>query len=111
MTHSLGAALDELAAVIAARADERDAGASYTARLISQGVARCAQKFGEEAVETVLAAAAGDKTQLTAEASDSLDHHLVLLRASGVAPEDVAGELDRRAGVSGLDEKAARQQE
>jgi phosphoribosyl-ATP pyrophosphohydrolase len=108
MTQSLGAALDELAAVIGARAEAGDASASYTARLLSEGVSRCAQKFGEEAVETVLAAAAGDKVQLAAEAGDALYHLLVLLRACGVAPEDVGRELRRRAGVSGLDEKGAR---
>jgi phosphoribosyl-ATP pyrophosphohydrolase len=105
---TLGKALDDLAAVIAARAQAGDASSSYTAKLLSEGVERCARKFGEEAIETVLAAATEDKAHLAAEAADVLYHLLVLIRAGGVAPEDVAAELEKRSGVSGLDEKASR---
>ena len=108
MSRSLGSALDELAQVIAARAAAGDAASSYTAQLLGQGVERCAQKFGEEAIETILAAVGGDRQHLAAEAGDVLFHLLVLLTAGGVSGEAVAAELDRRAGRSGLDEKAAR---
>jgi phosphoribosyl-ATP pyrophosphohydrolase len=105
---SLGEALNTLAATIAARAAAGDADASYTAKLLHDGVARCAKKFGEEAVEVALASVSGDKAALTAEAADALYHLLVLLQAAGVSGEDVAAELARRTGVSGLAEKAQR---
>lgn len=81
---------------------------SYTAKLISQGVEKCAKKLGEEAVEAALAAVAGDKAHLTAEAADVLYHLLVLLEAKGVALADVMKELERRQGTSGIAEKASR---
>jgi len=105
---TLGQALDALAVTIAARASGGDAATSYTAKLLAEGVSRCAKKFGEEAVETVIAAAANDKPALTAEAADALYHLLVLLQAAGVSGDAVAAELARRVGVSGLDEKAQR---
>lgn len=104
---SLGAAIDRLAGTIATRRTSPPE-TSYTAKLLSDGVERCAQKFGEEAVETVIAAAAGDAKSLTAEAADALYHLLVLLEASGVSTSEVGEELSRRAGTSGLDEKASR---
>lgn len=104
---SLGSELDRLAGVIAARKGA-DAAASYTASLLAAGVPRCARKFGEEAVEAVVAAASGDNGALAGEAADALYHLLVLLAAADVAPADVAAALARRAGVSGHDEKAAR---
>lgn len=81
---------------------------SYTAKLISKGVAKCAKKFGEEAVELALASVSNDKVETTKEAADVLYHFLVLLKAAGVAPEAVMAELQRREGTGGLVEKAAR---
>jgi phosphoribosyl-ATP pyrophosphohydrolase len=101
-------ALDRLFTTIAARKAEGDTTASYTAKLISQGVEKCAKKFGEEAVETALAAVSGDKKHLTAESADALYHLLVLWAAAGIKPEDVYAELEARERQSGLAEKAAR---
>jgi phosphoribosyl-ATP pyrophosphohydrolase len=81
---------------------------SYTAKLISKGVAKCAKKFGEEAVELVLASVSNDKLETTKEAADVLYHFLVLLKAVGVSPDDVMAELKRREGTGGLVEKASR---
>ena len=104
---SLGAVLDRLAATIEARG-LASADASYTAKLISKGAPYCARKFGEEAVELIVAATGGDAPETTAEAADVIYHLLVLLKASGIEPQTVAAELTRREGVSGLDEKANR---
>ena len=101
-------ALDSLFAIIAERRAAGDADRSYTARLLSQGVEKCAKKFGEEAVETVLAAVSGDKTHLAAESADALYHLLVLWSAAGITPEDVYAALKAREGQSGLAEKASR---
>ncbi|MBO6813769.1 MAG: phosphoribosyl-ATP diphosphatase [Rhizobiaceae bacterium] len=81
---------------------------SYTSTLLTDGTAKCAQKVGEEAVETVIAAVAGDKTGLRNEAADLLYHLLVLLKSEGVLLEDVMSELSRRTRQSGLQEKADR---
>ena len=105
---SLGQQLDALAQTIAERAAAGDAAASYTAKLISEGVETCAKKFGEEAVEAALAGVSGDKAHLAAEAADVIYHLLVLLQAGGVAPDAVGAELHRRTGTSGHDEKASR---
>ena len=99
--------LDALFATIAARKGA-DADASYTAGLLKDGVARCAKKFGEEAVEAVIAAVAKDREALTAESADVLYHLLVLWAASGIAPDDVYAALKAREGQSGLAEKASR---
>ena len=99
--------LNRLAATIAARKGA-DAGSSYTASLFAKGLPKIAQKLGEEATETVIAAMQRDPKAVTGEAADLLFHLLVLLDASGVPLADVLGELDRREGVSGLDEKASR---
>jgi phosphoribosyl-ATP pyrophosphohydrolase len=99
--------LNRLAATIAARRGA-DADSSYTASLFARGIPKIAQKLGEEAVETVIAALSGDPKAVTGEAADLLFHLLVLLDASDVPLADVLAELDRREGVSGLDEKAAR---
>jgi phosphoribosyl-ATP pyrophosphohydrolase len=101
-------ALDRLFATIAARRAAGDADQSYTARLLSQGVEKCAKKFGEEAVETVLAAVSGDKSHLAAESADALYHLLVLWAAAGITPDDVYAALKAREGQSGLAEKASR---
>jgi len=81
---------------------------SYTASLLKEGPAKCAKKFGEEAVEVVLAAVAKDKKSLTEESADVLYHLLVVWAACGVAPEDIYAALARREKQSGLAEKAAR---
>lgn len=100
--------LDRLFATIAARKVAGDEAASYTAKLISQGVEKCAKKFGEEAVETALAAMTGDKTHLAAESADVLYHLLVLWAAAGITPDDVYAQLEAREHQSGLAEKASR---
>ena len=100
-------ALDRLFATIVARKNA-DANTSYTAKLLQAGAERCAKKFGEEAVETVLAAASGDKQALTAESADALYHLLVLWAACGITPGDVYAALAAREGQSGLEEKASR---
>ena len=99
----LAALADEIAAKKSASPET-----SYTAKLISKGVEKCAAKLGEEAVETALAAVLKDKAHVTAEAADLLYHLLVLLEASGVPLADVMAELARRQGVSGIAEKASR---
>lgn len=100
--------LDRLFATIAARKAAGDAATSYTAKLISQGVEKCAKKFGEEAVETALAAVTGDKVHLAAESADVLYHLLVLWAAAGITPDDVYAQLEAREHQSGLAEKASR---
>lgn len=99
--------LERLAADVAAKATASP-DTSYTAKLVSKGVGKCAKKFGEEAVELALAAVGSNKAETTSEAADVLYHLVVLLQASGVAIEDVMEELKRREGVGGLVEKAAR---
>ena len=99
--------LDRLAATIAARKGA-DPASSYTAKLLSEGPERCAKKFGEEAVETVIAAVSGDKDAVASESADLIYHWLVLLTASGVSLDAVAVKLQAREGQSGLDEKASR---
>jgi phosphoribosyl-ATP pyrophosphohydrolase len=84
------------------------ADSSYVASLFARGREKIAQKVGEEATETVIAALSGDPAKLTGEAADLLFHLMILLADGGVGIEDVFTELDRREGVSGLDEKAAR---
>ena len=81
---------------------------SYTRKLLDKGVAHCAKKLGEEAVETALAAVAEDRGRLIAEAADLLYHLLVLLEARGVTLAEVEAALATRVGMSGLDEKASR---
>lgn len=99
--------LRQLESTIAARRGA-DADTSYVARLNAGGVPLIARKFGEEAVEAVVAALAQDKAALTAEAADVIFHLLVLLNAKGISLADVEAELARREGTSGLVEKAAR---
>ena len=99
--------LDQLNAGIGERAGASPE-ESYTAKLLRDGVDRCARKFGEEAVETIVSAVANDKAGLTAEAADVLYHLLVLLRAADISLDAVMAELERRTGQSGLAEKASR---
>lgn len=101
--------LTELAATIAARRHS-SAEKSYTKTLLDAGVARCAKKFGEEAVEIVIAAMNEDDAHLKAEAADLLYHLLVLLESRAVPVADVLGLLAARMGRSGLEEKASRSQ-
>lgn len=100
--------LQRLEATIAARKAAADPSGSHTARLLAKGPLKCAQKFGEEATEAVIAAAAEDKSALTAECADALYHMLVMLASRETAFADVLAELERREGVSGVAEKAAR---
>jgi phosphoribosyl-ATP pyrophosphohydrolase len=81
---------------------------SYTRRLLDRGVAQCAKKLGEEAVETAIAALDGDRGQLIAEAADLLYHLLVLLRARGISLSEVEAALGERTARSGVEEKVAR---
>ena len=99
--------LARLAATIAARRGA-DPAASHTAALLEQGAATCAEKFGEEAVEAIVAAARGDRDALAREGADVLYHFLVMLAAAGVTLDEVLAELTRREGTSGVAEKAAR---
>jgi phosphoribosyl-ATP pyrophosphohydrolase len=100
-------ALDRLFATIASRKGA-DPASSYTARLLAAGMEKCAKKFGEEAVETVIAAAQNDRGELAKESADVLYHLLVVWAAAGITPDDVYAVLKSREGVSGLDEKAGR---
>jgi len=100
--------LDRLEATIAARR-EADPASSYVAKLNARGLPKIAQKLGEEAVETVIAALGDDHAELVGEAADLLFHLMVLLGAKGVPLADVLAELDRREGTSGIAEKASRQ--
>src|SRR5499427_9777217 len=87
---------------------QASAAESYTRSLIDKGVAHCAKKLGEEAIETVLAAVEEDRGRLIAEAADLIYHLLVVLAARGIALADVEAALAERTGQSGLEEKAAR---
>jgi phosphoribosyl-ATP pyrophosphohydrolase len=100
-------AIRRLAATIAAR-QGADPDSSWTARLLAKGPEKCAEKFGEEAIEAVIEAVRGDPGRLTAEAADVIYHLLVMCAARGVSLGDIEAELARREGLSGLDEKAGR---
>ncbi|WP_371169187.1 phosphoribosyl-ATP diphosphatase [Aliiroseovarius sp. 2305UL8-7] len=99
--------LNQLAATIEAR-KTADPDTSWTAKLLSKGPEKCAEKFGEEAVEAIIAAVKNDRENLTAEAADVLYHLLVMLAARDIPFSDVLKELERREGTSGITEKAAR---
>lgn len=100
-------ALERLAETIAARRGA-DPESSWTAKLLAKGPEKCAEKFGEEAVEAIIEAVKGDRTRLASEAADVLYHLLVMLAARDVVLADVLAELERREGTSGIAEKAAR---
>lgn len=110
MTDRLGEALARLWQVIESRRGA-DPASSYTARLLSRGKAKVAQKFGEEAVEAVIEGARGERAALVGESADVLYHLMVMWAATGVSPEDVAAELARREGISGISEKRARKEQ
>ncbi|SFJ20076.1 phosphoribosyl-ATP diphosphatase [Celeribacter neptunius] len=99
--------LHELEQVILSRKDA-DPESSWTAKLLAKGPEKCAEKFGEEAVEAIIAAVKNDRDNLTYEAADVLYHMLVMLAARDVALDDVLNELARRQGLSGIAEKASR---
>lgn len=99
--------LDKLAQTIASRANA-DPDSSWTAKLLAKGPEKCAEKFGEEAVEAIIEAIKDDKAKLTSEAADVLFHLLVVLQSRDVSLSDVLKELEQREGTSGIDEKAAR---
>jgi phosphoribosyl-ATP pyrophosphohydrolase len=103
----LGPSLDRLWKIIQSRSGA-DPETSYTARLLSRGRAKIAQKLGEEAVETVIEGVGNNPAALVAESADLLYHLLVLWAAAGISPADVAAELTKREGTSGLVEKRAR---
>lgn len=100
-------ALDRLATTIAVR-KAADPDGSWTAKLLAKGPEKCAEKFGEEAIEAVIEAVKGDRARLTSEAADVLYHLLVMCAARDVSLAEIEAELARREGQSGLDEKAAR---
>jgi phosphoribosyl-ATP pyrophosphohydrolase len=102
--------LTQLAAVLEAR-KSADPGSSYVAGLYAKGLDAILKKIGEEATQTVTAATGGDRAQIVYETADLWFHTLVLLAQQGLKPEDVLKELDRRFGLSGLAEKAARKGE
>jgi phosphoribosyl-ATP pyrophosphohydrolase len=108
MPTELGPTLDRLWQVIQSRRDA-DPQSSYTARLLARGRAKIAKKLGEEAVEAVIEGVRDDPAALVGESADLLYHLLVLWAAAGVSPADVAAELIRREGTSGLAEKRARE--
>ena len=100
-------ALSRLAATIEARKSATPDG-SWTAKLLAKGPEKCAEKFGEEAIEAIIEAVKGDRARLISEAADVIYHLLVMLAARDVSLADVEAELTRREGVSGIAEKAAR---
>ena len=99
--------LDELEQIIAARA-EASPDESWTAKLLAKGPEKCAEKFGEEAVEAIIEAVKDNRQGLIAESADVLFHLLVMLQSRGVTLEDVLAELEKRQGTSGIAEKASR---
>jgi phosphoribosyl-ATP pyrophosphohydrolase len=103
----MDARIERLEAVIRERM-RADPASSYVALLSSKGRKKIAQKVGEEATETVIAALVGGKDELIGEAADLLFHMLVLLANAGISLDDVLAELDRREGISGLAEKSSR---
>lgn len=107
MADALGEALERLWRVIDSRRGA-DPQSSYTARLLSRGRAKIAQKLGEEAVEAVIEGVRGDATALIGESADLLYHLLVLWADMGLTPADIAAELARREGTSGIAEKQSR---
>ena len=99
--------LDDLAAIVKRRAYSDDV-SSYTAKLMAKGPARIAKKFGEEAVEAVIAAVEGDRDALVSETADVLYHLAVLLEARNIPLAAVMAELEKRTAQTGLAEKASR---
>ena len=99
--------LSELAETIAQRA-KADPESSWTAKLLAKGPEKCAEKFGEEAVEAIIEAVKDNRDGLISESADVLFHLLVMLQSRGITLNEVLDELARRKGTSGITEKAAR---
>jgi phosphoribosyl-ATP pyrophosphohydrolase len=99
--------LAELEKIVAERARSGDL-TSWTAKLVAAGMPKAAQKLGEEAIETVIAAVQGDTKALVSESADLIYHWLVVLSIAGVPLDDVLAELKRRTGRTGIEEKASR---
>ncbi|TKZ19279.1 phosphoribosyl-ATP diphosphatase [Shimia litoralis] len=99
--------LENLASTISERASA-DPDSSWTAKLLAKGPEKCAEKFGEEAVEAIIEAVKNDRQGLVSESADVLFHLLVMLQSRNIPFQDVLAELDRRQGTSGIAEKAAR---
>ncbi len=99
--------LEKLNKVILERKDN-DPSKSYVAKLFTDGTEKISQKVGEEAVETIIAALSGSKEELISESADLMFHLSVLWGKKDITPSDIMNELERRMGISGLDEKAAR---
>lgn len=99
--------ITKLAQTVSERA-KADPSESWTAKLLAKGPEKCAEKFGEEAVEAIIAAVKNDREELICESADVLFHLLVMLEARGVTLAEVEAELARREGTSGIAEKAAR---
>ena len=100
--------LNKLAEILEAR-KSADPQSSYVAGLYAKGLDAILKKIGEEATETVLAAKTGERDKIVHETADLWFHTLIMLAQTGVKPDDILAELERRFGTSGLDEKAARQ--
>ena len=107
MSRRFAETLERLHGTIQARKGA-DPQASYTAKLLGEGVERVAKKFGEEAVELIIASAGGNPEAAIAESADLIYHWLVLMAASNVSLDQIAAQLEAREGTSGLAEKAAR---
>ena len=101
--------LNKLAAVLEARKGA-DPQSSYVAGLYAKGLDAILKKVGEEATETVLAAKGGERAKIVHETADLWFHTLIMLAQTGLKPDDILSELERRFGVSGVDEKAARRE-
>jgi phosphoribosyl-ATP pyrophosphohydrolase len=108
MTKSFDPALEALYATIIERRKNSDAANSYVAKLAGKGRDKICQKLGEEAVETIIDAVADKKKGVVAESADLLFHLLMLWADMGIKPADIAAELERRQGTSGIDEKKNR---
>ena len=106
---NIDAVIDRLFETVASRKGG-DAAESYTAKLFARGTDKIAQKLGEEAVETVIAAVTKDRDGMIGESADLIYHLLVLWADAGIRPEDVLAELERREGTSGIAEKASRKE-
>ncbi len=99
--------IDDLFEIIEARA-KSDPEFSWTAKLLSQGPDKCAEKFGEEAIECIIAATKKNKSELIHETADLLYHLVVMLHANGVTLTEITYELEKRKNISGIEEKRSR---
>ncbi len=99
--------LEDLVKIINSRA-HADPSESWTAKLLAQGPEKCAEKFGEEAVEAIIEVVKGDNKALISEAADVFFHYLVMLKSRGINFEDVMKELEKRKNKSGIREKEER---